>query len=160
MTERLSVIYRSQIVATLQRRDDGTLQLTYSDFAREVAEGRVLLSASLPVRGEPYNGAELLPFFEGLLPEELVRQRLAARLRIDAGDVFGFLREIGRECAGALPQAMAWIAEKGARHRLIEAIEGLVAGRLLILRQINRLPPAVALPARAQRRGGGAPRRG
>ena len=101
MTERLSVVYETQTVATLERKDDGALQLAYSNLARDMAEGRVLLSASLPVRREPYAGAELLPFFEGLLPEELVRQRLATRLRIDAGDVFGFLREIGRECAGA-----------------------------------------------------------
>ena len=101
VSERLSVVYETQVVATLQRDEDGTLELTYSDLARDVAEGRVLLSASLPVRREPYRGAVLMPFFEGLLPEELVRQRLAARLRIEAGDVFGFLREIGRDCAGA-----------------------------------------------------------
>jgi serine/threonine-protein kinase HipA len=95
MVERLSVIYETRVVATLQRKNDGALELIYSELAREIAEGRVLLSASLPVRREPYNAAELMPFFEGLLPEELVRQRLAARLRIDAGDVFGFLREIG-----------------------------------------------------------------
>ncbi len=136
MIERLSVVYGTQVVATLQRKDDGTLELTYSDLARESAEGRVLLSASLPVRGEPYSGAELMPFFEGLLPEQLVRQRLAARLRIDAGDVFGFLREIGRECAGAfsiIPEGMdlvaaenegvAWLSQDG----LAEAVRDLAA---------------------------------
>lgn len=101
MAERLLVIYGTQVVATLVRKDDSGLELTYSDVTLENAAGRVLLSASLPVRREPYNAAELMPFFEGLLPEELVRRRLAARLQIDTGDVFGFLREIGRDCAGA-----------------------------------------------------------
>lgn len=61
-----------------------------------------MISASLPVRAEPYAEAALLPFFDGLLPEGLARERLATRLRLDPADVFGFLREIGRECAGAL----------------------------------------------------------
>lgn len=136
MSERLSVVYETQVVATLQRNEDGSLELTYSDLARDIAEGRVLLSASLPVRREPYRGAELIPFFEGLLPEELVRQRLAARLRIDAGDVFGFLREIGRECAGAFSiipegvdpvaaetEGVAWLSQ----NDLAEAIRDLAA---------------------------------
>jgi serine/threonine-protein kinase HipA len=114
MSERLSVVYETQIVATLERKDDGLLELTYTDLALEIAEGRVLLSASLPVRREPYSGgAALAPFFEGLLPEEPVRQRLAVRLRVDASDVFGLLREIGRECAGAfsiIPEGMDPVA--------------------------------------------------
>ncbi|MGH7776906.1 MAG: type II toxin-antitoxin system HipA family toxin [Candidatus Dormibacterales bacterium] len=101
MSERLSVVYETQVVATLERQDDGTLELSYTDLAYEIAEGRVLLSASLPVRRDPYGSGELMPFFDGLLPEQFVRQRLATRLRLEPGDVFGFLREIGRECAGA-----------------------------------------------------------
>jgi len=136
MSERLSVVYETQVVATLQRDEDGTLELTYSDLARDIAEGRVLLSASLPVRREPYRGPELMPFFEGLLPEELVRQRLAARLRIDAGDVFGFLREIGRECAGAfsiIPEGVDPVAAENegvawlSQNDLAEAIRDLAA---------------------------------
>jgi serine/threonine-protein kinase HipA len=101
VSERLSVVYETQVVATLERGDDGGQELTYTELAIELAEGRVLLSASLPVRREPYRQRELMPFFDGLLPEELVRQRLATRLRIELSDTFGFLREIGRECAGA-----------------------------------------------------------
>jgi len=136
VSERLSVVYETQVVATLQRDEDGTLELTYSDLARDVAEGRVLLSASLPVRREPYRGAVLMPFFEGLLPEELVRQRLAARLRIEAGDVFGFLREIGRDCAGAfsiIPEGVDPVAAEGegvawlSQDDLAEAIRDLAA---------------------------------
>jgi serine/threonine-protein kinase HipA len=136
MIERLSVVYETQVVATLQRKDDGALELIYSELARELAEGRVLLSASLPVRREPYNTTELIPFFEGLLPEELVRQRLAARLRIDAGDVFGFLREIGRECAGAftiIPEGMDLVAAENegvawlSQNDLAEAVRDLAA---------------------------------
>jgi len=136
MIERLSVVYETQVIATLQRKADATLELVYSDLAREIAEGRVLLSASMPVRREPYTTVDLMPFFEGLLPEELVRQRLAARLRLDVGDVFGFLREIGRECAGAfsiIPEGLdlvvaenegvAWLSQDD----LAEAVRDLAA---------------------------------
>ena len=113
MNDRLSVVVEGQVVATLERLDGGRLALTYTELAVDLAAGRVLLSASLPVRREPYEERELTPFFEGLLPEELVRQRLAARLRLEPGDVFGFLREIGRECAGAfsiLPEGTDFLA--------------------------------------------------
>lgn len=124
MSERLWVVYEAQVVATMERRDDGGLALTYTELAIELAEGRVLLSASLPVRREPYQESELMPFFDGLLPEEMVRQRLAIRLRIEPSDTFGFLREIGRECAGAFSvipegadliaaenEGVAWLSE-------------------------------------------------
>jgi serine/threonine-protein kinase HipA len=124
VSERLWVVYEAQVVATLERRDDGGLALTYTELAIELAEGRVLLSASLPVRREPYQESELMPFFDGLLPEEMVRQRLAIRLRIEPSDTFGFLREIGRECAGAFSvipegadpiaaenEGVAWLSE-------------------------------------------------
>lgn len=101
MAERLQVIRNGVVVAYLDRRDDGRLALTYADRAVDVAGGQVLLSASIPVRRQPYEEAALQPFFEGLLPEGLVRERLATRLRLDPTDVFGLLREIGLECAGA-----------------------------------------------------------
>lgn len=53
------------------------------------------------MRSESYDEAALYPFFEGLLPEGEVRERLAARLRLNPSGVFGFLGAIGRDCAGA-----------------------------------------------------------
>lgn len=53
------------------------------------------------MRSESYDEAALYPFFEGLLPEGEVRERLATRLRLNPSGVFGFLGAIGRDCAGA-----------------------------------------------------------
>jgi serine/threonine-protein kinase HipA len=124
VTERLLVVYEAEVVASLERQDDGRLKLTFAERVIEDAEGRVLLSASLPVRREPYTESDLMPFFDGLLPEEQVRQRLAIRLRLEPNDAFGFLREIGRECAGAFSiipegidpvaagqEGVAWLSE-------------------------------------------------
>lgn len=101
MTECLWVLRDGVVVADIERTD-GRLALRYRPEAVQTSAGSVLISASLPVRRDPYAEAALLPFFEGLLPEGLVRERIATRLRLDPADVFGLLREIGRDCAGAL----------------------------------------------------------
>jgi serine/threonine-protein kinase HipA len=101
-SERLRVIREETVLATLERRSPDDLRLTFEPRIVEEAAGQPIVSTSLLVRAEPYRRDELLPFFEGLLPEEGARLRLARRLRLDANDVFGFLREIGRDCAGAL----------------------------------------------------------
>ncbi len=101
-TERLWVLLDGEPVADLDRIDDTRLSLTYRPAVIELERGRALLSISLPVRAEPYAETALLPFFEGLLPEGNALDRVARTLRLDPGDVFGLLREIGRDCAGAV----------------------------------------------------------
>lgn len=101
MPERLWIVRDGVTIADLER-DDGRLSLRYRPEVIARAEGAPLLSVSLPVRREPYAEPDLLPFFAGLLPEGLVRERLATRFQLSALDVFGFLRTIGRDSAGAL----------------------------------------------------------
>lgn len=101
-SERLWVVRDRQVLATLERIAADDLRLTYEPEVVQQALGLPLISTSLLVRTEPYLRDELLPFFDGLLPEGPARTQLARRLRLDVLDVFGFLREIGRDCAGAL----------------------------------------------------------
>ena len=101
MTERLWVVRDGTTVADLER-DGGHLALRFRSAVVARANGAAHLSVSLPVRAAPYTEAQLLPFFAGLLPEGLVRERLARRFRLNVSDVFGFLRAIGRDSAGAL----------------------------------------------------------
>lgn len=100
--ERLWVIRGNEVVADLERDAQDRLSLRFRPSVVDRAQGAAMISVSLPVREQPYDEPALLPFFEGLLPEGLVRERLATRFRLDPADVFGFLREIGRDCAGAL----------------------------------------------------------
>ena len=99
--ERLWVARASQVVATIERNEEGRLRFYHEPKLVKARAGLPMISTSLPVREEPYSQSELLPFFEGLLPEGSARERLAVRLRLEPDDVFGFLREIGRDCAGA-----------------------------------------------------------
>ena len=102
MAERLWVVRDGEVIADLDR--DASLRQRLQ-FRPETVEGSypgVLISTSLPVRQAAYDEVMLRPFFEGLLPEGRVREQLATRFHLDPSDVFAFLREFGRDCAGAL----------------------------------------------------------
>ena len=60
------------------------------------------ISLALPVREEPFSAADSRPFFEALLPEGALRERIAQELRLAPSDGYGLLERLGRDCAGAL----------------------------------------------------------
>jgi serine/threonine-protein kinase HipA len=60
------------------------------------------ISLSLPFSEEPFTPAQTRPFFEALLPEDVVRNRVASQLKLAASDSYGLLSALGRDCAGAL----------------------------------------------------------
>ena len=115
-SESLWVIRDAEVIATLERRTPEDIRLTYDREIVGRERGQPLISTSLVVQAEPYSRERLLPFFEGLLPEGGARLRLARTFRLDETDVFGLLREIGRDCAGALslvPAGTDLAAESG-----------------------------------------------
>jgi serine/threonine-protein kinase HipA len=67
-----------------------------------VAGNKASLSASLPPREAPFTPSESAPFFEGLLPEGVVRAAVAEKLRLSEADGFAMLRALGADCAGAV----------------------------------------------------------
>lgn len=107
------------------------------DFTEEAllahGVGSRALSLSLPFRRETVSGLEARPYFEGLLPEGSARDRIAQVRRISSADSFALLRELGRDCAGALtiqpagespasaPGAVQWLTAA----ELARAIEDL-----------------------------------
>ncbi len=60
------------------------------------------LAFSMPLRLEPYGEDKVIPFFSNLLPDESVRIRIAEILRVSPENIFGLLKEIGEDCAGAV----------------------------------------------------------
>lgn len=60
------------------------------------------ISLSLPLAQQSFEAERSRPFFEGLLPEGAIRERLASQLRIAPGDTYSLLAALGRDCAGAL----------------------------------------------------------
>jgi serine/threonine-protein kinase HipA len=62
----------------------------------------VLLSASLPLRANPFDDRAARPFFAGLLPEQDRRDQVARAIGVSGGNDFALLDAIGGECAGAV----------------------------------------------------------
>jgi len=62
----------------------------------------VPISLTMPLRGEPYDGPGLLPFFENLLPEGWLFDIAVSKLKVGKDDAFGLLLATCADCIGAV----------------------------------------------------------
>ncbi len=87
------------------RVEAGSDVLQYDDaWVRDVALRRPL-SLSLPFTpgNGPHKGEAVRFYFQNLLPDnEQILERIARRYKVGATDPNALLREIGRDCVGAL----------------------------------------------------------
>jgi len=91
------------LVATVSRETGGKVRLRYSDAALSTFElGTPLLSIGLPLADVSYPNARTRAFLDGLLPEGEQRRIIAEQLDLSSNDTFGLIRELGRDCAGAI----------------------------------------------------------
>ena len=69
-------VYLNDIKVGVQRDDNGRMDFTYSGeyLSNENCEP---LSHSLPIRKEPYQHAEIEPVLSNLLPDDIIRHRIA-----------------------------------------------------------------------------------
>ena len=81
--------------------DNGELGFLYDNDYIE-SENPRRLSTSLPVTGKTFGSETTRSFFSGLLPDETVREQLSKVLHVSESNIFGLLKEIGGECAGAV----------------------------------------------------------
>jgi serine/threonine-protein kinase HipA len=82
--------------------EDGYRFVYRPETVEEVGVGKVLLSNSLPVRGEPFGADASRAWVEGLLPQGPRRATIADELGLDPGDGYGLIAELGRDCLGAV----------------------------------------------------------
>ena len=82
-------------------QEAGRLVFTY-DASWLGRPNAIPLSASLPLRPEPFDDRAARPFFAGLLPEQEKRDQVARAFGISARNDFALLDAIGGECAGAV----------------------------------------------------------
>lgn len=101
MTRKLDVYLNNDSVGTLEQDRYGQISFTYGSNWLDDTHA-MAISASLPLRREPYSQRECRHFFSGLLPEGPTRITLAKNLGISAGNEVSMLERIGGECAGAL----------------------------------------------------------
>ena len=105
MTERapLLCLLSGAPVAEVIDAGDGLCAIRYLPDVVAERPGARLLSVRLPVRAEPYPAmAGPMPFLDGVLPEDWVRDRYAEAARVPSTDTFGLLARYGRDCAGAV----------------------------------------------------------
>ncbi|MBR5902103.1 type II toxin-antitoxin system HipA family toxin [bacterium] len=97
----LDVFWGNTLVGSYELHMDGSEFYTYDKNYLD-SKDAAPISYSLPLRPTSFNRRQLRPFFAGLLPEEIQRQRIASFLGIAEKDDFAMLEAIGGECAGAL----------------------------------------------------------
>lgn len=94
---KLSVRLYGKKVGVLERLENKKMHFTYKNDALTA------ISLSMPLKEHVFDHRHCKPFFAGLLPEvNRVRRSLGRVLGIDESDYFGFLKEVGQECAGAI----------------------------------------------------------
>ncbi|PCI37505.1 MAG: toxin HipA [Rhodospirillaceae bacterium] len=120
----LDVFLHNEFIGKLSYQN-GLLSFVYDNgYMRE--ERPLPLSASLPLQGEAFDHALSESFFSGLLPESIIRERLARYLRISAKNTFALLKEIGGECAGAVsvyPEGIRPDTQSENNYRILEEDE-------------------------------------
>lgn len=80
---------------------EGHINFSYDEAYMQDQDARPL-SVSLPFGEEGFTETKVRAFFGGLLPDDLVRKKLAKSLGVSEDNSFGLLDAIGGECAGAV----------------------------------------------------------
>lgn len=94
----LPIYYGAQRVGELLQNENGFCELTYDPQWQQ--EG-FDISVTLPRSQQHYTGDCVRSFFENLLPEAGIRESLARHYQVSTENVFGLLKYIGLDCAGA-----------------------------------------------------------
>lgn len=94
----LPIYYENREVATLRFDARGFPELEYNEIWQKKGFD---ISVTLPRQCKKHSGAVVRTFFENILPEGPIRRTLARQIGTDEHNVFGLLKHIGRDCAGA-----------------------------------------------------------
>lgn len=104
MSRILDVYIKGDFVGKLIQNYSGSLSFAYDAAydAAYVQADKMALSLSLPLQKEAHDSDAVKAFFSGLLPDEILRQKIAKYLGVSEKNPFALLENIGGECAGAL----------------------------------------------------------
>jgi serine/threonine-protein kinase HipA len=100
MGRQLNIFMVDVLVGILTQSTDGKLSFQYDH--NYALNGGVAISISFPLQIKEFEGAAVSAFFSGLLPDEVVREKLAAHLGLSEKNPFALLEAVGGDCAGAL----------------------------------------------------------
>ena len=131
MAKELSVRLHGLQVGVL-RLVNGKMEFTYDENAQKP------ISLSLPLQKEPFKEKVCRAFFGGLLSENPnMRELLAKKYNINVNDDFKLLKEIGRDCAGAL--SFHEMKEPQKSYQMLK-IEGSILSDEELTKYLEELP--------------------
>jgi len=98
----LNIYMNGYLVGRLKQKTNGSHWFIYEKTWLETKGARPI-SLSLPLKSGAYKGAEVINFFDNLLPDNRqIRERIVARYQARSTQPYDLLFEIGRDCIGAL----------------------------------------------------------
>lgn len=130
---RLPIYYEGQEVAGLILNQHGFLELEYTKAWQLHGFD---ISVSLPRFHLKHTGYEVRAFFENMLPEGRIRESLARQYGTNPENIFGILKHVGQDCAGAFS-----IGGPGTQGHYAALSTGQIQELL------NKLPDSRWLPA-------------
>lgn len=136
MSGTLLVVLYGSVAGKLTRPSSlAAPSFTYS--SEYLASSTVPLSVRMPLREAPYDATRVLPFLEGILPENpQTRRHWASVLGVESDDPFSLLSKMGWDCPGAVqfckPDELDEMLSRAAE--VVPVGESDIAGRLRALR--------------------------
>lgn len=93
------VYVNAKLAGVLEELDDNVYQYRFS-YQSEYKNAPI--SLTMPLKNLVYEFVKFPTFFEGLLPEGVQLEALLRKYKIDSGDYFGQLVQVGKDLVGAV----------------------------------------------------------
>jgi serine/threonine-protein kinase HipA len=98
---RKGTVYIKNEVAGIVWEDENGFGFQYdSKYLKNPVHGEI--SRTLPLNKEPYLDKNILPFFDGLIPEGWLLEIAAKNWKLDQRDRVGLLLTVCKDCIGAV----------------------------------------------------------
>jgi len=97
--DKLGVYLEGDLTGQIQRHSGNLISFQYD---KSWIENGFPITISLPLQQEEFAPEVSTNYFDNLLPETAVRQKIARQKKISERDIFGLLKLLGQDCAGAL----------------------------------------------------------
>mgnify|MGYP005994186633 CR=1 FL=1 len=98
----LNVLLNGRQLGILRMERSGAVSFVYDDSWLSW-EHALPVSLSLPLQEQAHIGAPIIAYLENLLPDnQVIRDRIAAKVGSDGTDAYNLLAKLGRDCVGAL----------------------------------------------------------
>ena len=98
----LNVFLKDRYIGQLSHESERNVYAFRYDRNYLADSAAVPLSFALPLQAEPFDSDRSYNYFANLLPPVTVRKKLERCLHVSRNNVYGFLKAIGGDCAGAV----------------------------------------------------------